>query len=116
MIKQIGLILLITRTITDRIGLHSVLRWPATVTAKPKTSRQKQNISRQNRKPQGKNKNLTAKPNTSQQKPNTSRQNQKRHGKTKDLTAKPNTSQQKPNTSRRKQNTHGKTKAILLLL
>ena len=49
--KQIGLILLITRMITDRIELHSVLRWPATVTAKPKTSRQKQNISRQNRKP-----------------------------------------------------------------
>ena len=42
------------------------------LTAKPKTSRQKQNTSRQNRKPHGKNKiphnktkNLTAKPNTS---------------------------------------------------
>ena len=40
---------------------------------------------------------------TSRQKQNTSRQNQKPHGKTKDLTAKPNTSQQKPNTSRQKQ-------------
>ena len=80
-----------------------ILRLPTTVTAKPKTSRQKQNTSRQNRKPHGKNKNLTAKPKTSRQKQNTSRQNQKPHGKTKDLTAKPNTSQQKPNTSRRKQ-------------
>ena len=61
MIKQIGLILLITRTITDRIGLHSVLRWPATVTAEPKTSRQKQNISRQKRKPHGKTKYFTEK-------------------------------------------------------
>ena len=89
------------------------LRWPTTVTAKPKSSRQKQDIilhgktenltaktkntSRQNRKPQktmqkphGKTKNLTAK-------------TKKPHGKTKDLTAKPNTSQQKPNTSRQKQ-------------
>ena len=60
-------------------------------------------LSRQNQKLHGKNKNLTAKPKTSRQKQNTSRQNQNPHGKTKDLTAKPNTSQQKPNTSRQKQ-------------
>ena len=39
------------------------------LTAKPKTSRQKQNTTRQNQKPHGKN-NLTEKPNTSQQKQN----------------------------------------------
>ena len=101
-------------------ALVHTLRWSTTVTAKPKTSRQKQ-------KPHSKTKNLSTKPKTS-------RQNQKLHGKnkiphgktknltqepikfdgllphgkTKDLTAKPNTSQQKPNT-------HGKTKAILFL-
>ena len=47
------------------------------ITAKPKTSRQKQNTSLQNQKPHGKNKIP--------------------HGKTKNLTAKPNTSQQKQN-------------------
>ena len=47
-------------------------------------------LSRQNQKPHGKNKNITAKPKTSRQKQNTSRQNQKPHGKT-------NTSQQKQN-------------------
>ena len=74
------------------IGKHTrcYLRWPTTVTAKPKTSLQKPNS-------------LTAKPKTSRQKQNTSRQNQNPHGKIKDLTAKPNTSQQKPNTSRQKQ-------------
>ena len=73
------------------------LRWPTTVTAKPKTSRQKQNTSRQNQKPHDKTENLTAKPKIS-------RQNQKRNftAKTKYFTAKPNT--------------HGKTKAILFLL
>ena len=60
-------------------------------------------LSRQNQKPHGKTENLTAKTKTSRQKQNTSRQNQNPHGKTKDLTAKPNTSQQKPNTSRQKQ-------------
>ena len=50
-----------------------------------------------------KTKNLTAKPKTSWQKQTTSRQNQKPHGKTKHLTAKPNTLQQKPNTSWQKQ-------------
>ena len=79
------------------------IRWPRTVTTKPKTSWQIQNTSRQNRKPHVKNKTLTAKPKTSREKQNISRQNQKRHGKTKDLTAKPNTSQQKPNTLRQKQ-------------
>ena len=60
-------------------------------------------LSQQNQKPHGKTKNLTAKTKTSQQKQNTSRQNQNHHGKTKDLMAKPNTSQQKPNTSRQNQ-------------
>ena len=61
-------------------------------------------LSRQNQKPHGKNKNITAKPKTSWQKQNTSRQNEKPdgknktpHSKTKNLTAKPNTSQQKKN-------------------
>ena len=40
------------------------LRWPTTVTTKPKTSRQKQNTSRQNQKPHDKTKDLTAKANT----------------------------------------------------
>ena len=55
--------------------------WPTTVTAKPKTSWQKQ-------KHHGKNKNIMAKPKTSRQKQNTSRQKQKHHGKTKYFTAK----------------------------
>ena len=46
-------------------------------------------LSRQNQKPHGKNKNITAKPKTSRQKQNTSRQNQKPHGKTENLLAKP---------------------------
>ena len=61
-------------------------------------------LSRQNQKPHGKNKNVTAKPKTSRQKQNTSRQSQKPHGKnkiphskTKKLTAKPNTSQREQN-------------------
>ena len=66
------------------------LRWPTTVTVKPKTSRQKQNTSRQNQKPHGKNTYLTA------AKPKTSRQNQIRHSKN--------------------QIPHGKTKSILFLL
>ena len=45
-------------------------------------------LSRQNQKPHGKNKNITAKPKTLRQKQNTSRQNQKLHGKTKYFTAK----------------------------
>ena len=40
-------------------------------------------LSRQNQKPHGKNKNLTAKPKTSRQKQNTSRQNQILHSKNK---------------------------------
>ena len=52
------------------------LWWPTTVTAKPKTSRQKQ-------KPHGKNKNITAKPKTSRQKQKSSRQNQILHSKSK---------------------------------
>ena len=51
-------------------------------------------LSQQNQKPHGKN--ITAKPKTSRQKQNTTRQNQKPHGKN-NLTEKPNTSQQKQN-------------------
>ena len=58
------------------LAAQLILRWPTTVTEKPKTSRQ-------NRKPHGKSKNLTAKPKTSRQnqilhskKPNTPRQKQ----------------------------------------
>ena len=40
-------------------------------------------LSWQNQKPHGKNKNITTKPKTSRQKQNTSQQNQKPHGKTK---------------------------------
>ena len=61
-------------------------------------------VSQQNQKPHGRNKNITAKPKTSRQKQNTLRQNQNPHGKnkiphgkTKNLMAKPNTSQQKQN-------------------
>ena len=113
----------------DNCYVDSKLRWPTTVTAKPKTSRQ-------NRKPHGKNKNLTAKPKTSRQKQNTSRQKRKTPGKNKNLTAKTKYLTTKPKTSRQKQrphdktkyftaktkyltekaNTHSKTKAILLLL
>ena len=79
--------------------LGSLLRWPTTVTANPKTSRQKQNTSRQNQKPHGKTENLTAKPRTSWQNQKLHGKNKIPHGKTKDLTAKLKTSQQKPNTS-----------------
>ena len=92
-----------------KIDLHnflkhslSFIRWPTTVTTKPKPSRQ-------NRKPHGKIKNLTAKT-----KYLTTIQNQKPHGKTKDLTAKPNTSQQKPNTSRQKQISTAKPKLFCI--
>ena len=61
-------------------------------------------LSWQNQKPHSKNQNITAKPKTSQQKQNNSWQNQKPHGKNKiphgknkNITAKPNTSQQKQN-------------------
>ena len=87
----------------DNCYVDSKLRWSTTVTAKPKTSRQKQ-------KPYSKTKNLTAKTKYLTAKTKNSRQKQKPHGKnkiphdkTKNLTAKPNTSQQKPNTSRQKQ-------------
>ena len=83
------------------------IRWPRTVTTKPKTSWQIQNTSRQNRKPYAKNKNLTK---TSRQKQNTSQQNQKPHSKTKDLDI------AKTKYLTAKANTHGKTKAILFLL
>ena len=73
-------------------------------------------LSGQNQNPHGKNKKLTAKPKTSRQKQNTSRQNQILHGKSKYLTAKANISRQKQkltakaNTSRQKQILHGKSK------
>ena len=85
-----------------------ILRLPTTVTAKPKTSRQKQNTSRQNRKPHGKTKNFTAKTTYLTTKPKPSRQNQRPHGKTKYFTA-------KTKYLTAKANTHGKTKAILFL-
>ena len=105
-------------TFVDSTFLRANLGWPTTVTAKPKTSRQKPNNSRQNRKPHAKNKNLTAKPKTSRQKQKphgktenltaktkTSRQNRKPHGKNKNLTA-------KPKTSRLKRKPHGKTENL----
>ena len=60
-------------------------------------------LSQQNQKLHGKNKNLTAKTKTS-------RQNQKPYGKNKDLMAKTNTSEQKPNTSQQKQTLMAKPK------
>ena len=68
---------LIRRGAKDFSYLIGTIRWPTTVTAKPKTLRQKQNTSWQNQKPHGKNKIP--------------------HGKTKNLTSKPNTSQQRQN-------------------
>ena len=57
------------------------LRWPTTVTAKEKTSRQK-------KKTHGKRKNLTAKRKRLTAKEKTSQQKKKPHGKKKRLTAK----------------------------
>ena len=63
-----------------------VSRWNvALLDGGPQLSRQNQNLT-------AKTKYLTAKPKTSRQKQNTSRQNQNPHCKTKDLTVKPNTS------------------------
>ena len=93
-----------------------MVRWPTTVTAKPKpqgknkiphdktknltakqkTSRQNQILHSKNKIRHGKTENLTAKTKTA-------RQNQKPHGKNKTHHANPNTSQQKPNTSRQQQ-------------
>ena len=64
-------------------------------------------LSRQNQKPHGKNKNVTAKPKTSRQKQNTSRQSQKPHGKNKIPHSKTKKLTAKPNTSRREQNSFG---------
>ena len=75
------------------------------LTSKPKTSRQRQNTSRQNRKPHGKNKNLTAKTKYLTKKPKLSRQNQWPHGKTKYFTA-------KTKYLTAKANTHGKTRKL----
>ena len=62
---------------SDRVRRKShCLWWPTTVTAKPKTSRQK-------RKHHGKTKNLTAKTKYLTAKPKTSRQNQILHSKNK---------------------------------
>ena len=79
-------------------ALVHTLRWPTTVTAKPKTSRQKQ-------KPHGKTKNLSTKPKTSRQNQKLHGKSKIPHGKTKYLTAKTKYFTVKPNT-------HGKTKAI----
>ena len=62
----------------------------------------------------GKTKNLTAKPKTSRQKQKPHGKIKIPHDKTKNLTAKPNTSQQKTKYPTAKANTHGKTKVILL--
>ena len=61
------------------------LRWPTTVTAKPKSSRQKQDIILHGKTENltAKTKYLTAKPKTSHQKTKTSRQNKKSHDKNK---------------------------------
>ena len=59
------------------------LWWPTTVTTKPKTSRQNRKPHGKTKNLTAKTKYLTAKPKTSRQKQNTSRQNQKPHGKTK---------------------------------
>ena len=77
------------------------VRWPATVTAKELTSRQKE-------KPHGKKKSLTAKRKRLAAKRKTSRQKKKPHGKKKNLTAKRNTSRQKEKDSRQKEKPHGK--------
>ena len=69
----------------------------------------KTKTSWQNRKPQGKNKNLTAKTEYLTTKPKPSQQNQRPQGKTKYFTA-------KTKYLTAKANTHGKTKAILFLL
>ena len=65
------------------LAAQLILRWPTTVTAKAKTSRQKQKPHGKIKIPHDKTKNLTAKPKTSQQnqilhskKPNTPRQKQ----------------------------------------
>ena len=68
----------------DQATASTKLWWPTTVTAKPKTSRQKQKHHGKNKIPHGKTKNLTAKTKVP-------------HGKAKNLTAKPNTSLQKQN-------------------
>ena len=74
--------------------------WPTTVTAKPKTSRQKQ-------KHHGKTKNLTAKAKASRQNQKPHGKNKIPHGKTKNLTAEINSLTAKPNTSQQKQNIFG---------
>ena len=74
-------------------------------------------LSRQNQKPQGKNKIPHGKPKTSLQNRKPHGKNKIPHDKTKKLTAKPNTSQQnRTKYLTAKVITHGKTKVILLLL
>ena len=86
-----------------------------TLTAKPKTSRQKQKHHGKAKIPHGKTKNLTAKTKTTRQKQNTSRQNQKHHGKTKIPHGKTKNLTAKTKTSRQKQILHGKSKIALVL-
>ena len=85
------------------IFIMQKLRWPTTVTAKPKTSRQ-------NQKPHGKTKNLTANPKTSRQIQKPHGKNKIRHDKTKTLTAKPKTSWQNQILHSKNQIPHGKSK------
>ena len=67
----------------DQATASTKLWWPTTVTAKPKTSRQKQKHHGKNKIPHGKTKNLTAKTKYLTAKPKTSRQNQILHSKNK---------------------------------
>ena len=61
------------------------LRWPTTVTAKEKDTRQKEEPYGKKEKTHSKRKNLTAKEKTSQQKKKTSRQKEKTHVERKNL-------------------------------
>ena len=67
------------RSRKEQFRCSSILWWPTTVTAKPKTSRQKQKHHGKTKNLTAKTKYLAAKPKTSRQKQNTSRQNQKPH-------------------------------------
>ena len=91
------------RLVRGATALVHTLCWPTTVTAKPKTSRQKQ-------KPHGKTKNLSTRPKTSRQNQKLHGKSKIPHGKTKNLTAKPKTSRQNQIPHSKNQILHGKTK------
>ena len=80
------------------------------LTAKPKTSRQNHKPNGKNKIPHDKTKYFTAKTKYLTAKPKTSRQKQKPHGKTKNLTAKPKTSRQNQILHSKNQIPHGKSK------